>query len=294
MTILALGARQLFLGDAETGNAAFRPLHAFFAEAVALRPRLDALPPPAREAVARLAAAFFPYYYPPRELPAAAAAFPPRAAPAPGGPPPPPGEGADFFLEAVVDALARDVRAEGAALRYLAALCALAGVRWIVVISCCCRCFRFLNCAAMTSRYQLLVASPPTTHPNPPTPRHAQSPVLAALRTSTRVRLQGEVYALTQPGGPRYASRAVNRAAFSALDALFPHGRRTRRLVNLAFRVLHPQEWPWVWWDAAAWWARGAAAALAAAAARAARWPAAAAAALPWRPRARRRAWAAS
>ena len=76
-----------------------------------------------------------------------------------------------------------------------------------------------------------------------------ESPNLKSIRTSTRVRLQGELYALTQPGGPRYASRAVNKVAFGALDALFPHGRRTRRLINIAFRFLHPQEWPWVWWD---------------------------------------------
>lgn len=73
---------------------------------------------------------------------------------------------------------------------------------------------------------------------------------LSILRTSTKIRLQGELYALTQPGGPRYASRRVNREAFLALDFLFPHGRRTRRMINLAFRFLHPQEWPWVWWDA--------------------------------------------
>ena len=25
--------------------------------------------------------------------------------------------------------------------------------------------------------------------------------------------------------------------------------RRSRRLISLAFRFLHPQEWPWFWWD---------------------------------------------
>ena len=82
------------------------------------------------------------------------------------------------------------------------------------------------------------------------------TPALSLLRTSTRIRLQGELYALMQPGGPRYASRKVNKEAFAALDTLFPHGRRTRRMINLAFRFLHPQEWPWVWWDAT--WAVGA------------------------------------
>lgn len=58
------------------------------------------------------------------------------------------------------------------------------------------------------------------------------------LRTSTRIRLQGTIYSLTQSGGPRYASRKVNRLAFSTLDVLFPHGKRTRRAINFGFRGL--------------------------------------------------------
>ena len=58
------------------------------------------------------------------------------------------------------------------------------------------------------------------------------------LRLSTRIRLQGVVYSLTQPGGPRYASKPVNRLAFRALDELFPHGKRTRRAINFGFRGL--------------------------------------------------------
>lgn len=58
------------------------------------------------------------------------------------------------------------------------------------------------------------------------------------LRTSTRIRLQGTIYSLTQSGGPRYASRKVNKLAFSTLDVLFPHGKRTRRAINFGFRGL--------------------------------------------------------
>ena len=61
---------------------------------------------------------------------------------------------------------------------------------------------------------------------------------LKMLRTSTRIRLQGTIYSLTQSGGPRYASRKVNKLAFSALDVLFPHGKRTRRAINFGFRGL--------------------------------------------------------
>lgn len=46
-----------------------------------------------------------------------------------------------------------------------------------------------------------------------------------------------------QVGGPRYVPRAVNAAAFRALDALFPMGAWSRRIVSLGFRLLHPQEW---------------------------------------------------
>lgn len=83
--------------------------------------------------------------------------------------------------------------------------------------------------------------------------------LLSSMRTSTRMRLQGELYSLTQSGGPRYAPRKINKLAFRTLDSLFPHGRINRRLINLGFRFLHPGQWPWVWWDTVsggtrAWW----------------------------------------
>lgn len=205
LNILVSGARQLFIGDVETGVAAFKPLYTFIAEQVVLAQRgrrLEELPAPGRESIAALAAAFLPYYLTPQDLVMAMSSFPPPAAPQTPDADPVAGEGADFLLDRIVDVMSKEVRSEAAVVRYLKALMALKG-----------------------------------------------SPYLGTLRTSMRIRLQGEIYALTQPGGPRYASRAVNKLAFKALDTLFPHGRRTRRLVNLAFRFLHPQEWPWVWWD---------------------------------------------
>lgn len=74
----------------------------------------------------------------------------------------------------------------------------------------------------------------------------AESPHLATVRTITKLRLQAELYGLTSAGGPRYLSRDVNQAAFRALDHLFPYGRRSRRLVNIAFRFLHPTEGLWL------------------------------------------------
>lgn len=67
---------------------------------------------------------------------------------------------------------------------------------------------------------------------------------LRELETVTRLRLQAELYSLTSPGGPRYASRDIRHASLQALDTLFPAGATSRRLVGWAFRLLHPTEWP--------------------------------------------------
>lgn len=48
--------------------------------------------------------------------------------------------------------------------------------------------------------------------------------------------LQSELYSLTSPGGPHYAPQPVRVAAMQTLDALYPMGRRTRRIVRAIFR----------------------------------------------------------
>ncbi|CAL8466912.1 g6448 [Coccomyxa elongata] len=71
------------------------------------------------------------------------------------------------------------------------------------------------------------------------------SPFFQRCKRITRLRLQAELYSLTQVGGPRYVPRSVNKAAFNVLDALFPMGAFSRRAVSLLFRLwLHPGEWP--------------------------------------------------
>lgn len=207
LNILMSGARQLFLGDIEAGEDAFRPLYSFIAEQVVLprqSARLQELPPPARDAISALVAAFLPYYFMPEDFNRALDQFPPPHMGTSSSPFVTPRQslGVDFAIDRIIELLGKEVRTESAVQRYLQALETL-----------------------------------------------QNSHHLNSLRTATRIRLQGELYALTQPGGPRYASRTINRRAFRTLDILFPHGRRTRRVINLAFRFLHPQEWPWVWWD---------------------------------------------
>ncbi|KAK9836373.1 hypothetical protein WJX84_009968, partial [Apatococcus fuscideae] len=70
------------------------------------------------------------------------------------------------------------------------------------------------------------------------------SPYFANAYQSTRLRLQVELYSLTWRGGPRYVPPSVNQAALRTLNALFPLGKRSRRLVSLAFRLWwRPTEW---------------------------------------------------
>lgn len=64
------------------------------------------------------------------------------------------------------------------------------------------------------------------------------------LRTTTSIRLQVALYSMASPGGPLFPTRAVRHAAWAALDALFPVGRRFRHLISLGFRLLHPYYWP--------------------------------------------------
>ncbi|KAK9841493.1 hypothetical protein WJX74_006725 [Apatococcus lobatus] len=70
------------------------------------------------------------------------------------------------------------------------------------------------------------------------------SPYFANAYQSTRLRLQVELYSLTWRGGPRYVPPSVNQAALRTLNALFPLGKTSRRLVSLAFRLWwRPTEW---------------------------------------------------
>eukprot|EP00892_Ulva_mutabilis_P010758 jgi/Ulvmu1/8054/UM004_0291.1 len=64
------------------------------------------------------------------------------------------------------------------------------------------------------------------------------------------LRLQGELYSLTLPGGPRYCPSEVRRKAAKLLDHAFPSGSRSRAIVRLCFRLMHPGDWPallWLW-----------------------------------------------
>lgn len=70
------------------------------------------------------------------------------------------------------------------------------------------------------------------------------SPLLAELKPVTHLQFQAQLYSLTPQGGPRYSSQHVRSAAFAALDALYPAGARTRKLISQLFKIFHPMDWP--------------------------------------------------
>eukprot|EP00741_Cyanophora_paradoxa_P007565 tig00001155_g7317.t1 len=57
---------------------------------------------------------------------------------------------------------------------------------------------------------------------------------------ATDIKLQMALYSFTMPGGPMYPTRDVRHCAAAVMDALYPDGRRSRRITAFAFRVLHP------------------------------------------------------
>lgn len=64
------------------------------------------------------------------------------------------------------------------------------------------------------------------------------------LDPSTANKLQGMLYAFSSAGGPIFPTRPVRHTARTTMDIMFPAGRRTRSMVRLAFRLLHPYYWP--------------------------------------------------
>ncbi|BFI25562.1 hypothetical protein MPTK2_1g22170 [Marchantia polymorpha subsp. ruderalis] len=64
------------------------------------------------------------------------------------------------------------------------------------------------------------------------------------LSVATSTRLKTALYSFTSPGGPLYPTRPVRHAAWETLDYLFPIGRKSRHLISLGFRLLHPYYWP--------------------------------------------------
>jgi hypothetical protein len=224
----------------------------------------------------------------PQDLLLALSNFPaPSASPvrASGAAPPPPGapgEGADFLIGRIVDTISKEVRSEEGLLKYLRMVMALKASPYFasiptatrVRLQVCCEgtgeagSGKFLLCQGVQPAgcVVLLLAhgvhrgacstfeSQPVsvqqllcqTQPTPPLAYPKHNPCSPALLPHPP---QGEIYSLTQSGGPRYAPRSVNKLAFAALDTLFPLGKRTRRLINVGFKFLHPQDWPWFLWD---------------------------------------------
>lgn len=220
ISVLVLGARQLFLGDVHTGQTRFVALYRCLCDEIIMGPGmslLSRLPLSLRSDLLSAVAAVLPYYSHPAQMHSLIASLPPPSATAQQLQHQgrdagvawncAPGSGADFLLGEVSDMLGR-IRSEAGLLQYLVALQALKG-----------------------------------------------SPHLRTLHNITSLRLQSELYSLTSPGGPHYAPRPVRVAAMKTLDALYPLGRRTRRVVRMLFRLLHPTDWlgefwlvPFHWW----------------------------------------------
>ncbi|KAG2493564.1 hypothetical protein HYH03_008378 [Edaphochlamys debaryana] len=259
--VLAHGTRQLLLGDVAAGLFRFQPLWACLALEVALgQPPhapgggggaaaplpavsgIDALPPAARPWLLAVGAAFLPYYCRDEQAAELARSWPPPRAPAGAGGGGGGGgvwgsagsgvAGLDFLLVEVADTLGR-INSEVGLLKYLRALASLARTSEEDEDE------DGGGGGGGTGEGRGGSRSPR------PRPRGAPTgPLLAGVPTMTRLRLQSELYALTSGGGPRYAPPEVRRAAFVALDALWPSagGRALRKLVRWVSATLH-LEW---------------------------------------------------
>lgn len=81
----------------------------------------------------------------------------------------------------------------------------------------------------------------------------------ATVGTVPLLRLQGTLYSLTVPGGPRYYPIEVRRKGVQALNHAFPTGSQSRGMVRLLFRLMHPSDWPmliYLWLQSNAVWVR--------------------------------------
>ncbi len=271
-----------------------RPMFMFLADEVVFshdRQRLDALPPRARKALIAAVAAFLPHYlntqvrallngcmhlslvHPvdarcggalactsqqaegncrAQDFLTALATFPGPDAARAGQQPT--GEGADFVVSEIPTLLGK-MRVESALLKYLATLMGMQKTP-------------LLSTLRRITRLRLQVCNVRGVQWKMPY-RDCGNLKMQVMR------LQAELYALTSTGGPRYVSRAVNRAAFKVsspamfvlselimfmggttatvdtcsqvLDELFPSGQHSRRLISLAFRSIHPSDWPATW-----------------------------------------------
>ena len=58
----------------------------------------------------------------------------------------------------------------------------------------------------------------------------------------------------------RYCPSKVRNKAMALLDHAFPIGSRSRGMVRLLFRLMHPSDWPimiWLWFRGIGMWLKG-------------------------------------
>lgn len=137
------------------------------------------------------------------------------------------------------DTLSKEIRAEGALLRYLHMLLGLRGRAHLALATTATR-VRLQARGAWRQGKQRCTEAVGRGSAEAGQARCCPAPRQAASRSGQPAHRapacprappppspgQGELYLLTQPGGPRYAPRRVNKLAGEVLDALFPAGRR--------------------------------------------------------------------
>jgi len=71
---------------------------------------------------------------------------------------------------------------------------------------------------------------------------------LAITGAKTSLRLHSLLLDYSTPGTPFYPTRKVRQHAMQTLNIIFPYGKVSRKLINWAFRFLHPFELFRSWW----------------------------------------------
>ncbi|GAX79539.1 hypothetical protein CEUSTIGMA_g6980.t1 [Chlamydomonas eustigma] len=224
--VLVLGVRLLFQGDAQAGHIRFKALYRCLLDEVLLGPgltQLSEVPQPAKRDLMGAVVAALPFYSQPSQMPLLIGRL---------------ASGTHGIEPTSVDCAEQQQQQQQKATALLGLDVDFLISEFIDMLG------KIRNEAGMLKYLSALTGLKGCVQ-------------LKALNPITSLRLQSELYALTSPGGPYYAPRSIQLAAMSTLDATYPMGRRTRRVVRAVFRLFHPTDWlgefwiaPFHWWTA--------------------------------------------